>query len=425
MKMQQFVDLGELKLIEQAKKASKTSLMTFFGANVVLGIFSAGLIQYLWGMINTLQIIMLTSLFDLNFPLNANEVMTIIMQLCAMDVFDTDSIFIQIFGFRETKVFKSKLNSEGEEESAYANAGYDSSIYFMLLGPIFFIVLLYLFAVVIKTLMRLATKNCSENFLTKRLRSKSDYSVIIVRFILESCLEVGLSSIICVLMIEREVFTTFWESFSTVCAILSLIGLCVAPVLYYRLTKKYLEEVELLLDPSVSKNYRLFNAFRVNKPALMYQIIFFLRRYTMLISLTLVFDEPLWQVELQMASTMFIVYYITNFQPFYSPAMNRIEALNELTVLVASYPLLTFTEWVWVLEERKRYGWYLINCIGLSVLFNILVTLAMWIHKICRSLKFYCLRRRKLAEARASRLRYLQSLQTLQNLEREYQLEKR
>ena len=56
-------------------------------------------------MINSLQIMMLTSLFNLELPMTAMRIMTTIMKLCAADFVDTDSWFIEVFDFRETPVF--------------------------------------------------------------------------------------------------------------------------------------------------------------------------------------------------------------------------------------------------------------------------------------------------------------------------------
>ena len=79
--------------IEDVAQSVKTGLITHFTANFVLSFFSSHLLQYLWSMINTLQIIMLTSLFKLKLPESAKTIMTTILKLCAVDIYDTDSIF--------------------------------------------------------------------------------------------------------------------------------------------------------------------------------------------------------------------------------------------------------------------------------------------------------------------------------------------
>ena len=82
--------------------------------------------------------------------------MTKIMKLTSMDVVDTDEYFTKLFGFRETIAFQSKMK-DGEEMSLYANAGYDSAIFFMLLGPILVMIVLYGVLVIVKKLSKMAT----------------------------------------------------------------------------------------------------------------------------------------------------------------------------------------------------------------------------------------------------------------------------
>lgn len=123
-------------------------------------------------------------------------------------------------------------------------------------------------------------------------------------------MEVGLSSIICLLLLEQEVFKHPWETVSLVFAFLSIIGLLVAPLLYFRLTRVYLRDLEKVKDPKLSKHFKLFEGVRTKKPALQYQIVFFLRRYLMLLILTLMYHKPISQVFLQMLSTMYVVTYL-------------------------------------------------------------------------------------------------------------------
>ena len=75
--------------------------------------------------------------------------------------------------------------------------------------------------------------------------------------------------------------------------------------------------------------------------------------------------------------------------------MNRLEFFNELTVFTASYPLLTFTEWVWDLDKRLNMGWFMVFCIGINILVNILAVVVIFIHDLCRKIRLNCLRRRR------------------------------
>ena len=134
--------------------------------------------------------------------------------------------------------------------------------------------------------------------------------------------------------------------------------------------------------------------------ALNYQTVFFMRRYLMLLILTLLPTFSLSQVFLQIFSTMFIIAYIGREKPYRSPSTNTIEILNEFTVLVAAYPLLTFTDWVHNLEDRSYMGWFIIGCICLNLIFNITLLLIFLVIRAKNRCKYYFIRKRKLAQAK-------------------------
>ena len=66
--------------------------------------------------------------------------------------------------------------------------------------------------------------------------------MVILRFLLESCLELGLSALITIIMFESKNYDSFWEAVSTSCAIPSLVALAIAPFYYQWITLKYLRE---------------------------------------------------------------------------------------------------------------------------------------------------------------------------------------
>ena len=150
-----------------------------------------------------------------------------------------------MFNFRDdSSVFGLRTNSKGEPFSKYQKAGYDSSVYFLLIGPIFFMAVGYAVFVLLKKLLQLAVRRCSENFLTRYLRKRTQYLVFITRFLLEGCNEIGLSAMITILMMDSSNFKHFWEAVSTIFAFLSLVALALAPIFFFRITKKYLVQIE-------------------------------------------------------------------------------------------------------------------------------------------------------------------------------------
>ena len=76
-----------------------------------------------------------------------------------------------------------------------------------------------------------------------------------------------------------------------------------------------------------------------------------------------------------MISTMVVIAYVAGIRPHARAAINYQEIINEITVLIASYPLLIFTNWVWDMDTRVNAGWFLIACIMLNVILNISILL--------------------------------------------------
>ena len=71
--------------------------------------------------------------------------------MCAMDLIDLKPVFKAVFNFRDTPIFVTQ-NYKDQEESRFDDAGYDSSNFFLLLGPILFIVPAYLIFLLVKKL---------------------------------------------------------------------------------------------------------------------------------------------------------------------------------------------------------------------------------------------------------------------------------
>ncbi len=82
-------------------------------------------------MINALQIIVYTVLFNLKTPVNALEIEIMILQMVKFDMLRTDSLLQKIFNFDLKK--QPPLNSRFEK------AKYESSNFFLNMGSMFFI----------------------------------------------------------------------------------------------------------------------------------------------------------------------------------------------------------------------------------------------------------------------------------------------
>ena len=102
----------------------------------------------------------LSYLFQVDVPENATTLMTMILKLCSLEWIKTDSIFADIFDFRETEAFNMVKKEDGTKKSKYTESGYDNSIFFPLTGPIFFMSIA--FAVISPLIM--LVKYCTKKY---------------------------------------------------------------------------------------------------------------------------------------------------------------------------------------------------------------------------------------------------------------------
>jgi len=193
---------GMIATAKEVAKSATNFISSFIGTNLFLSIFSAGALQYLWGLINSLQMIVMTALFRIDIADNADMILVAILEMVSLDFVETDEVINALFDYRETPIFMAEDRGGDELESKFGDAGYDSSNYVLLLGPIFLIASAYLLFNILRCLAQLSCRKCGENCLTRRIRSNTAHKVVILRFILEGCVEMGISAMISVLLME-------------------------------------------------------------------------------------------------------------------------------------------------------------------------------------------------------------------------------
>ena len=187
-------------------------------SNIVVSIFLAGLLQFLWGLINTIQMIMLTALFTILVPKNAHTLMISLLKMSNLDIMQTEKIHEGIFG----------TSTQAPFNAVYETAGYETTNFIIESGTLMFVIIAFILITGLKALLKYATRNCGENCLTKRLRRRAFLNVPVVRFLLEGCLDLGLVSAICLLKVKNNF------SYNHVIAIVLLVVLVLTPIYLVR-----------------------------------------------------------------------------------------------------------------------------------------------------------------------------------------------
>ena len=85
---------SEMAIQVEAAQDAMSSVGIAVGANFIISLIFAGILQEIWGLINTLQMMVMTVLFSVAMPLNAGSVMMTIMQFTNFDIVDTSDLFV-------------------------------------------------------------------------------------------------------------------------------------------------------------------------------------------------------------------------------------------------------------------------------------------------------------------------------------------
>ena len=112
------------------------------------------------------------------------------------------------------------------------------------------------------------------------------------------------------------------------------------------------------------------------------------------------------QVNTSLFLTLIVIAYMLHVKPFAEPSMNKQEIINETSVLVASYLLYLYTEYVSDAEMRYNLGWVHVGILGINLLINlsIMARVTVMSCKLKFKRKAAMKRHKKLMEERKDKL---------------------
>ena len=107
------------------------------------------------------------------------------------------------------------------------------------------------------------------------------------------------------------------------------------------------------------------------KAALLYPLLFVLRRILFVITVIL-FDDFVWlQIATQYACCVLMIIYYGYVWPFENHTVTKLEILNEVLTLFLCYFMLCFTDWVPDSSMRYYIGWLFIATVSIYLLITI------------------------------------------------------
>lgn len=131
----------------------------------------------------------------------------------------------------------------------------------------------------------------------------------------------------------------------------------------------------------------LFEGFKLNLPSLLYYLFFILRRMIMVATLILLPEYANFQVSIYVLSSCYTLMYAIQVKPYDNEDLNKQEVINEIFVLISSYFMLIFSDWIPNNEELTGFGINLKSALGrvmlIIMLLCIAVNLFIVIYELC------------------------------------------
>ena len=115
---------------------------------------------------------------------------------------------------------------------------------------------------------------------------------------------------------------------------------------------------------------------------LMCNFYFTSRRFLLVTTIVLFNKHPALQVMLFIFLSKLNIIYIIQFRPFIDSTTNLVEIFNECCILLSSYPLFVFTDYVSDKQVREIAGYLMIGIILLNFLVNLLIQGIIGLHQL-------------------------------------------
>jgi len=115
----------------------------------------------------------------------------------------------------------------------------------------------------------------------------------------------------------------------------------------------------------------------LNLHAMLYNLIFIVRRIILVLALIFLPDYGLFQVFLHILMSVGMLVYSFTVRPFAEPGLNAQECINETITLVTAYMMVLFTNLVpntarvGGMNVKTAIGWFMIGVIGLAIIINL------------------------------------------------------
>ena len=107
--------------------------------------------------------------------------------------------------------------------------------------------------------------------------------IYVVRFLIESCIELGLVALIAIVMVNEDRFNYFQDAFAIILAFVTVICLAIAPFYLFHVGRVLVDRPLVLTEREKTSYEKLFSDYNLkDRRAIRFSAMFFFRRFFML-----------------------------------------------------------------------------------------------------------------------------------------------
>ncbi|TNV87548.1 hypothetical protein FGO68_gene6265 [Halteria grandinella] len=350
-------------LIKSSQPASTTT-NSLVVSNLAINLVMASSLQYLWGMISVMQLILNMPLMNLQFPPHVIHLFTSTQGVASMNLIPMDQIRDALFKFTAT-----------QSDMQFQQMGIEGTNFIENMGSMLFYVGIYGVLLGLMGVMKFFTKKYK---IMSTLYIKCAKILLFntaIRIFIEGQLEFSINSFL-------NLKNLHWETTSDTICSLSALTFATAQLSFpFALWALLWSNFGSLVQSDQNERYgsSYFEIKTSSRAALLYNVLFMVRRLVYAGAAVFLDKHPPIQAFVLIASSLMHLAYIMYARPFMERTLNSMEMFNEGCILIASYHTLIFSDGIpsdnagEIIDFQYKAGWCLIGIVSVNVLVNMSV----------------------------------------------------
>lgn len=359
----QAASLAEAEVIDSAGSDAGTASTVTMITGFFAGLLMSTVMNYVWSMLDNLQIVTHLPLIKSKSPANANEFNQFFLDIASLQLVDVNLMDEGLLYYPEGEAYNLEFLAQG----------YDTCFMIPAMGTVFFLLCTYLATIVTHAILFFIEKKAPKVAIVRGFLSKLLYWGPLSRFFMESYMEM------CILaFINME--TLFWHpklhalKFSNVVGLILLgayLALPIVMVIYvsYRVAhwtdEKFLKINGTLLD-GLSTNW-----ISRRQSVLFMPSMYFGRRLAFVLTIVYL-PEFFWAViAVQFAISLSLIMFLQWDRPLENRFAAGLQTFNECTTLMILYVVMCFSNFVGDPEMRSELGLVFVGVVSFNVFCHI------------------------------------------------------